>query len=63
MVLAKHHKEMLRCIKYVLDLEDMGLKICPSGTKKDPWNIVCYTDSDWAGDPATRKRVSGYIIY
>jgi len=40
------YKEMLRCIKYVLDSRDMGLKIEPIGDKNDPWEIVCFSDSD-----------------
>ena len=57
------YKEMLRCIKYVLDSKDMGLKIEPIGDKHDAWEIICYSDSDWAGDPESRRSVSGYIIY
>ena len=57
------YKEMLRCIKYVLDSKDMGLKIEPIGDKDDAWEIICYSDSDWAGDPESRRSVSGYIIY
>lgn len=57
------YKEMLRCIKYVLDTKSLGLKIWPSGTGGEPWNITCFTDSDYASDPDTRRSVSGYIIY
>ena len=59
------YREMLHCVKYVLDLKDLGLRLKPNGTPKgDPWSIiVCYSDSDWAGDPANRRSVSGYIIY
>ena len=57
------YKEMLRCIKYVLDSKDMGLRIEPTGTVGEPWVIVCFTDSDHAGDPVTRRSVSDFIIY
>ena len=58
------YREMLRCVKYVLDSKDLGLRLEPNGTPKgDPWDIVCYWDSDWAGDPANPRSVSGYIIY
>ena len=54
-------KEMLRVIKYVLDTQNWGLKIQPS--LEDEWDLVCYCDSDYAGDPDSRKSVSGYILY
>ena len=54
---------MLRCIKYVLDTKSLGLKIWPKGNKSEPWEIICFTDSDYASDPETRRSVSGYIIY
>ena len=57
------YKEMLRCIKFVLDSRNLGLKIWPTGDKNDPWDMICFTDSDYATDPVTRKSVSGYIIY
>ena len=57
------YKEMLRVIKYVLDSRQLGLRLCPSGERNEPWNITCYTDSDYAGDSQTRRSVSGYIIY
>ena len=56
-------KEMLRIIKYVLDTRDYGLRIEPTTGKNEPWNLVCYTDSDYAGDPESRRSVSGYVIY
>jgi len=31
--------------------------------KFDKWVINVYSDSDWAGDSATRKSVTGYIIF
>jgi hypothetical protein len=58
-------KEMLRVIKYVLDTKEMGLRIEPKLLKSadEPWDLVCYSDSDYAGDPDTRRSVSGYILY
>jgi hypothetical protein len=43
----------------------MGLRIEPNLPKSadEPWDLVCYSDSDYAGDPDTRRSVSGYILY
>ena len=30
---------------------------------KDDWDLLVYTDSDYAGDKETRKSVTGYVIY
>ena len=58
------YKEMCRVIKYVLDTKELGLKIVPDNLPKGtPWNITCFTDSDYATDPVTRRSVTGYIIY
>ena len=56
-------KEMLRVIKYVLDTKNLGLKIFPNLDNNEQWELTCYTDSDYAGDPETRRSVSGYILY
>ena len=57
------YREMLRVIKYVLDTRDMGLKMIPTSDRNGPWDLVCYSDSDYASDPETRRSVSGYILY
>jgi len=56
-------KEMHRCIKYVLDTHEYGLKIYPTRLDDEKWTMTVYTDSDWAGDKDTRKSVSGFIVY
>ncbi|KAL7535063.1 hypothetical protein ACHAXR_008476, partial [Thalassiosira sp. AJA248-18] len=57
------YKELLRIIKYVLDTRNYGLKIWPTRNTGSSWNMTCFTDSDFATDPDTRRSVSGYIIY
>ena len=58
------YKEMKRCIKFILDTSELGLKICPTPLEEGKnWNIVTYTDSDWAGDKDTRLSISGFIIF
>jgi Reverse transcriptase (RNA-dependent DNA polymerase) len=58
---ASAMKELNRVIKYVLDTEDLGLKISPDSD--DMWSILAYSDSDFAGDKETRISVSGYVIF
>ncbi len=55
-----HYKAMLRVIKYVLDTKDYGLKYTPT---EGEWNMVAYSDSDFAGDKTSRKSVSGFLIF
>ena len=58
-------KEMLRVIKFVPDTKDYGLKIRPLqlDLSNPKWNLVVYSDSDWAGDKEKRTSVTGFIIF
>ena len=56
-------KELKRCVKFVLDTSDYGLKIEPNHLTEERWTLKAYSDSDWAGDSDTRISVSGFIIY
>jgi hypothetical protein len=58
------YKELKRVIKFVLDTKTMGLKMNPKiNTDISEWDIVVYTDSDWAGDKETRISVTGFIVF
>ena len=57
------YRGMMRIIKYVLHTSDYGLRISPIFKKNEPWDLVCYSDSDYAGDDDTRRSVSGFILY
>ena len=48
------YKELLLVIKYVINTKSLGLKIEPMGNSKEPWEIVCLSDSDYAGDWVSR---------
>ena len=48
------YKELLHVIKYVLGTKNIGLKIKPTGNSDKPWEIVWFSDSDYAGDPVSR---------
>jgi hypothetical protein len=53
---------MLRVVKFVLDTKDYCLKLNPI-CENEEWDLVSYSDSDWAGNPETRISVTGFIIY
>jgi hypothetical protein len=58
------YHQMLRCIKYVSDTKTLGLRMFPDSFGEDiVWNLVVYSDSDWAGDKQTRRSVSGFIMF
>ena len=58
------YKEMLRLIKFVLATKTYGLKMFPQGFESSlKWNLVIYSDSDWAGDKENRRSISGFIMF
>ena len=42
-------------IKCALDTENLGLKIGPNMNIKGPWDMICFSNSDYVGDPVTRN--------
>ena len=50
-------------IKYVLDTEMLGLEIEPTGNLNEPWEIICFSDSTYAGDLVSRRSISGFKLY
>ena len=56
------YKEMLRTIKFVLNTKDYCLKMNHI-YEYEEWDLVYYSDSDWAGDPETRISITGFVIY
>jgi hypothetical protein len=58
------YKEMLRVIKFVLDTKAWALKVAPVLEEGEViWNMVVYSDSDYAGDKETRVSVTGFVVY
>ena len=57
------YKEMHQIIKYVLDTRDLGLKIEPILGSNKPWKLICFSDSNYAGDPDSIRSISGYVLY
>ena len=56
------YKELMRVIKFVLDTKNHALKIEPKMDEEE-WDLVVYSDSDWAGDPDNRISITGFIVY
>lgn len=56
-------KELLRVIKYTLDTKDYGLIIKPKDPDGPNWDLIMFTDSDYAGDKDNRISVTGFIVY
>ena len=52
----------MRVIKFVLDTKDYGLKLEPK-MEEEEWDLVVYSDSDWAGDPENRVSITGFVVY
>ena len=55
-------KELHQVIKCVLDTKTWGLKFRPT-FDSDSWDLVCFCNSNYAGDPDSRKCITGYILY
>ena len=41
----------------------LGLYCEPFTDATKPWEIVCFSDTDYAGDQISRRRISGFILY
>jgi Reverse transcriptase (RNA-dependent DNA polymerase) len=56
-------KEMKRVMRFIAGTKDYGLKIAPKKPDQDnfKWNMVVYSNSDWAGDKDDHHSVSGYV--
>ena len=57
------YKELLHVVKYVFHMEMLGFKIQPMGNSNEPWEIVCVSDSNYAGDSLSRQSISGFTLY
>ena len=56
-------RELMRVIKYAINTKDLGLRFQPNFAKGMPWELILFTDSDYATDPDTRRSVSGFVLY
>ena len=56
------YKELLQVVMHVIDTKNLGLKIKPMGDSNEPWEIVCFSNSDYAGDPFSRQIIIGFYF-
>ena len=59
----ENYEALMRTVKYVLDKEDIGLKLGPIKGDIGEFNLECFSDSDWGGNEDNRKSISGWAIY
>ena len=50
-------------IKYMFDTRNFGINLEPSRNDKVPWDILCFSDSDYARGQVSRRSVSRFISY
>ena len=49
-------------IKDVLDPRNFCLKLEPLRSEKDPWEIMCFSNSEYSVDPISKKSVSRFVL-
>ena len=59
---TSHCKALICAIKYVIDTKDYLCQMKPKVNLNGPWQLIGYSDTDYAGDNYTRESVTGYII-
>ena len=59
----KHVKASKMMLRYLAGTLDEGIKFTKDPEFKGEFKIEAYVDSDWAGDPDTRRSTCGYIIH
>ena len=52
--------EMHHVMKYVLNTRHLELKLESSRNEKEPWDIICFDESNYTGDPVSRRSISGF---
>ena len=58
------YKEMLRVIKFVIDTKHLALKLKPTLLDENvQWELIAYSDSDFAGDKETRISIARFVLY
>ncbi|GKA10131.1 hypothetical protein Tco_0689564, partial [Tanacetum coccineum] len=58
--LQSHFNLGIRLLKYLKLAPGSGINFTKSNTK---FNVIAYTDFDWAKCPVTRRLVSSYCVF
>ena len=45
------YKELLHVIKYIIEKENLGLRLEPMGNSNEPWEIICFSGIDYGWSP------------
>ena len=53
---------LLWVIRYIPDTKNLGLKLEPVDDASEPLEIIFFSNSDYVGDPVSKKSVSGFIL-
>ena len=56
-------KENVLVLNIILDSKKLGLKLEPTGNANKPWEIVCFSDSNYACDLVSRRSIGSFILY
>ena len=54
-----HWETAIRCLGYLFATKDLGLILGAGGSDK----LVCFSDSDWASNPVTRRSIGGHVLF
>ena len=57
------YEELIHMIKYAIDTKNLGLKIKPMRNTNKHWEIICFSNIDYAGDLTSRQNINGFILY
>jgi hypothetical protein len=61
--IMSHHSALKRVIRYIKQTTNVGILYDGSSLDPDGFpELVCYTDSDWAGDRSDRRSTGGYVF-
>ena len=59
----QHYQSLLKLIKYVINTKDKMFKMKVERSQNNIFNIVGYSNANYASDKDTRRSITGLIIY
>ena len=55
--------ELLKEIRHVLNNNNLFLKLEPTGDTSKHWEIICFSNSNYVGDPDDSRSISDFILF